>query len=213
MRRVRPCLNRRVCRIGSCAEPIRRRWRCWSGWGSGVHRGLVGWHTADCAGELIEVEQAGRRRRRRFQVDINTASWPELVQLPGVGRTLAERIVESRQRQGPFPDDRGSAPGPRHRAEDAGVHPAVSAADAEAQGGGAVGEARVIGPLRLRNAMCGPEAQSAAYPLPPHPLKTSPLRRYVQARYPAGEIPGTAGELVRSLRGDGGLSRFCGATA
>jgi len=37
-----------------------------------------------------------------FQVDINQAEWPELSQLPGIGPTLALRIVESRQNDGPF---------------------------------------------------------------------------------------------------------------
>jgi competence protein ComEA len=40
----------------------------------------------------------------RFQVDINTADWPELSLLPGVGQVLARRIVESRQQSGPFID-------------------------------------------------------------------------------------------------------------
>ena len=41
-----------------------------------------------------------------FRVDINGADWPELALLPGVGETLARRIVESRQREGPFLDRR-----------------------------------------------------------------------------------------------------------
>ena len=40
----------------------------------------------------------------RFEVDINTADWPELMQLPGIGQTLAHRIVQSRQTAGPFAD-------------------------------------------------------------------------------------------------------------
>jgi competence protein ComEA len=57
-----------------------------------------GWH-----GRLIEVEQADPQTAR-FQVDINEADWPELTELPGVGRVLAERIVQSRQTDGPFAD-------------------------------------------------------------------------------------------------------------
>ena len=30
--------------------------------------------------------------------------WPELTQLPGIGETLARRIVESRRQAGPFAD-------------------------------------------------------------------------------------------------------------
>ena len=35
-------------------------------------------------------------------VDINQADWPELAQLPGVGKTLAQRIIRARTDQGPF---------------------------------------------------------------------------------------------------------------
>lgn len=38
----------------------------------------------------------------RFQVDVNRADWPELIQLPGIGRTLAERWVEERATGGDF---------------------------------------------------------------------------------------------------------------
>ena len=36
------------------------------------------------------------------QVDINKASAAELTAIPGVGDTLAQRIVEFREKQGPF---------------------------------------------------------------------------------------------------------------
>ena len=48
-----------------------------------------------------EVERA-EPRVASFQVDLNRAPWPELIQLPGIGPTLARRIVESRQTEGPF---------------------------------------------------------------------------------------------------------------
>ena len=54
-------------------------------------------------GRLIEIEQEVPRTAR-FEVDINTADWPELAQLPGIGETLARRIVESRQDAGLFID-------------------------------------------------------------------------------------------------------------
>ena len=54
-------------------------------------------------GRLIEIDRA-EPRTARFEVDINAADWPELMQLPGVGPTLAHRIVESRQAAGPFVD-------------------------------------------------------------------------------------------------------------
>ena len=40
----------------------------------------------------------------RFTVDVNSATWPELVQLPEVGETLAKRIVEVRAESGPYLD-------------------------------------------------------------------------------------------------------------
>ena len=65
----------------------------------------VGWWVSQGGwqGRLIEVERA-EPRTARFQVDLNTADWPELVQLPGIGPILARRIVESRQTDGPFLD-------------------------------------------------------------------------------------------------------------
>jgi competence ComEA-like helix-hairpin-helix protein len=38
----------------------------------------------------------------RYSIDVNQATWPELVQLPGIGKTLAQRIVDHRQEHGPF---------------------------------------------------------------------------------------------------------------
>ena len=36
------------------------------------------------------------------RINLNTASAPELEKLPGIGRGFAQRIVEHRQRNGPF---------------------------------------------------------------------------------------------------------------
>jgi len=65
----------------------------------------VGWWVSQggLQGRLIEVERA-RPRTPTFQLDINTVSWPELAQLPGIGDNLAQRIVASRQADGPFLD-------------------------------------------------------------------------------------------------------------
>lgn len=59
-----------------------------------THRGKDG---------LIDIDRA-EPRQVQFQVDLNAAEWPELTLLPGVGETLARRIVESRQIDGPFAD-------------------------------------------------------------------------------------------------------------
>jgi competence protein ComEA len=65
----------------------------------------VGWWVSQGGwqGRLIEVERA-QPLAASFEVDLNRADWPELAQLPGVGRTLAQRIVESRDGEGPFLD-------------------------------------------------------------------------------------------------------------
>jgi competence protein ComEA len=52
---------------------------------------------------LIEIDRA-EPLTARYQVDINAASWPELAELPRVGETLAQRIVESRMGNGPYVD-------------------------------------------------------------------------------------------------------------
>jgi competence protein ComEA len=54
-------------------------------------------------GRLIELDRA-EPQVAQFQVDVNSADWPELVQLPGIGETLAKRIVASRAASGPFRD-------------------------------------------------------------------------------------------------------------
>jgi competence protein ComEA len=52
---------------------------------------------------LIEIDRA-LPIEIQYAVDINAATWPELAQLPQVGETLARRIVESRDTDGPFRD-------------------------------------------------------------------------------------------------------------
>lgn len=54
-------------------------------------------------GRLIDIDRASASDIR-FQIDLNHADWPEIAQLPGIGETLARRIIESRQRHGPFQD-------------------------------------------------------------------------------------------------------------
>jgi competence protein ComEA len=74
----------------------------------------VGWWIAQGGwrGRLTEIDQA-EPLTAHFEVDINTADSPELMQLPGIGPTLAKRIVASRQTDGPFrsPDDLRRVPG------------------------------------------------------------------------------------------------------
>lgn len=56
-------------------------------------------------GRLLEVERAPSLRAV-FLVDLNSAEWPELAHLPGIGETLARRIVEYRQTHGPYRETR-----------------------------------------------------------------------------------------------------------
>ena len=54
-------------------------------------------------GELIHIDRAPPLEAR-FQVDVNRADWPELIQLPGIGETLARRMILEREANGPFQD-------------------------------------------------------------------------------------------------------------
>ncbi|MEK6249507.1 MAG: helix-hairpin-helix domain-containing protein [Planctomycetales bacterium] len=51
--------------------------------------------------DLIEFDKAPQFKAT-FQVDINQASWPEIILLPGIGETTARMIVRERNRNGPF---------------------------------------------------------------------------------------------------------------
>lgn len=65
--------------------------------------GLVGgWSRPVVCGDVIAVEPALVRRVEQ-QIDPNTAPWPELARLPGIGEVLARRIVAYREerRAGP----------------------------------------------------------------------------------------------------------------
>ena len=57
---------------------------------------LTGWGMRE-----VEID---RQPARPFEspLDLNQANWVELSQLEGVGETLARRIVEHREHQGPF---------------------------------------------------------------------------------------------------------------
>jgi competence protein ComEA len=61
----------------------------WWGWQAGI------------GDQLVEFDRA-ETANFKFQIDPNRAPWPELVQLPGIGETLARRIVKSRESDGPF---------------------------------------------------------------------------------------------------------------
>jgi len=63
---------------------------------------IAAWFVQDgWSGRLTEIDEQ-QPREAKFLVDINTAQWPELSQLPRVGEVLAKRIVASREEHGPF---------------------------------------------------------------------------------------------------------------
>jgi len=53
------------------------------------------------AGRIIDVDRAPNVPIS-FVVNVNEADWPELSVLPGIGPVLAQRIVASREKDGPF---------------------------------------------------------------------------------------------------------------
>jgi len=61
------------------------------------------WYHGGQQGSLIDIDRASPLEAR-FQVDINRADWPEIIQLPGLGETLARRVLSERQENGPFRD-------------------------------------------------------------------------------------------------------------
>ena len=56
-------------------------------------------------GRLLEVERTAPQTAL-FRVNLNTAEWSELAQIPGLGEVLARRIVEYRTAHGPWQDVR-----------------------------------------------------------------------------------------------------------
>ena len=61
------------------------------------------WYLGGHRGQLIEIERA-TPLQAQFLVDINRADWPEIIQLPGLGEVLAQRIMADRRDRGPFLD-------------------------------------------------------------------------------------------------------------
>lgn len=53
------------------------------------------------SGRLIEIDRVDPLTAQ-FQVDVNTAELPELINIPDVGNTIGQRIIDYRQQNGPF---------------------------------------------------------------------------------------------------------------
>jgi competence protein ComEA len=62
------------------------------------------WHWGQLSGWGIEPVEIDRQPERvyDYRIDLNQATWMELIQLPGVGQALAERIIQYRDDHGPF---------------------------------------------------------------------------------------------------------------
>ncbi|HEX6961952.1 MAG TPA: helix-hairpin-helix domain-containing protein [Lacipirellula sp.] len=63
----------------------------------------IWWRHGGHRGGVVDIDRAPPLVAK-FQVDVNHAEWPELIQLPGIGPTLAQRLVEVREQNGPFRD-------------------------------------------------------------------------------------------------------------
>jgi competence protein ComEA len=61
------------------------------------------WYQGGNRGDLIEIDRAPPLEAS-YSVDINRADWPELIQLPGLGETLAKRVLVEREQNGPYRD-------------------------------------------------------------------------------------------------------------
>jgi competence ComEA-like helix-hairpin-helix protein len=69
------------------------------------------WTVEDILIDTLQVEaavaatqgdQSGRDRPDHTTIDVNIASRPELMRLPGIGAVLADRIIAARDQNGPF---------------------------------------------------------------------------------------------------------------
>jgi len=59
------------------------------------------WYHDGHRGGLVEIDRA-EPRQASYLVDINSADRPEIIQLPSLGETLAQRIIEHRNQNGLF---------------------------------------------------------------------------------------------------------------
>lgn len=64
----------------------------------------VGWLFTQWVGDrngMVDLDEVPIRQYG-LKIHANEAKWPEFVVLPGIGRTLAKRIVEHREISGPY---------------------------------------------------------------------------------------------------------------
>jgi competence protein ComEA len=63
----------------------------------------IWWRHGGHRGGVVDIDRAPPLVAK-FQVDVNRADWPELIQLPGIGPTLAQRLIDDREQNGEFHD-------------------------------------------------------------------------------------------------------------
>lgn len=63
--------------------------------------GFKWWNASPGGAETIEIRHL-QAADSLFQIDINTATWVEWMQLDGIGETTARNIVANRETDGPF---------------------------------------------------------------------------------------------------------------
>jgi competence protein ComEA len=63
----------------------------------------IWWRHGGYRGGVVDIDRAPPLVAK-FQVDVNRADWPELIQLPGIGPTLAQRLIDDREQNGKFRD-------------------------------------------------------------------------------------------------------------
>jgi competence protein ComEA len=61
----------------------------------------VWWRHGGQQAGMVDIDRAAPLAAK-FQVDVNRADWPELIQLPGIGPTLAQRLIDEREQNGAF---------------------------------------------------------------------------------------------------------------
>jgi len=66
-----------------------------------IAMGFYFWHRNIVENGLIDIDRA-TPIELDYVVDINDAPWPAIANLPGIGKTLAQEIVEYRDEMGPF---------------------------------------------------------------------------------------------------------------
>lgn len=63
--------------------------------------GFWWWQHGGARGRLVDYDRLPTREAQ-FVVNVNTAEHTELAELPGVGDTLAQRMIDYRREHGPF---------------------------------------------------------------------------------------------------------------